>query len=130
MITFAAILVALAALVYTLAVRSAGDAGAAAAPADPLRDKRETLYENLRDLQFEFRVGKLTEEDYRQAEAELQKELALLTPAKEAARSAAPPAPRAPAAPGGRACPHCGARFPQPVKCSGECGQPMGGGAA
>lgn len=129
MITFTAILVALAALVYTLAVHSVGAAGAAAAPADPLRDKRETLYENLRDLQFEFRVGKLTEEDYRQAEAELQKELALLTPAAAAAPSA-PPRPPAPPPAAGLVCPHCGARFPQPLKFCGECGQPISGGAA
>ena len=78
MITLTAILIALAALVYSLAVRR-GEAGAPAAhPADPMLEKQEILYENLRDLQFEFRVGKLTEQDYQQAKAELQKELALV----------------------------------------------------
>lgn len=128
MITFTAILIALAALVYPLMVRRAAP-GTAAAPGDPLREKRETLYENLRDLQFEYRVGKLTEEDYRQAEAELQKELALVA-AAGAAPVGPPPAPKASEAAAGRVCPHCGARFPQPLKFCGECGRPMGGGAA
>ncbi len=51
-------------------------------PADPvsptkhLDDRRAAIYENLRDLQFEYRVGKLSDADYQQTKLSLQKELA------------------------------------------------------
>ena len=34
------------------------------------------IYENLRDLQFEYRVGKLSDADYQPTKVGLQKELA------------------------------------------------------
>lgn len=43
-----------------------------------LQEKREVLYENLRDLHLEFRMGKLSEPDYLQTKARYQEELALL----------------------------------------------------
>lgn len=37
---------------------------------DYLRERRDVIYDNLRDLNFEFRAGKFPEEDYaRQREA-------------------------------------------------------------
>jgi cytochrome c-type biogenesis protein CcmI len=122
MITFTAILIALAALVYSLAVRRGEAEAPAAHPADPMLEKQETLYENLRDLQFEFRVGKLTEQDYQQAKAELQKELALVTAASGTAAAPPAPSPKPAPAPEGLVCPRCGARFAQPMKFCGECG--------
>lgn len=41
-----------------------------------LRERRETLYDNLRDLNFEFRSGKYPEEDYAAQRATLENEAA------------------------------------------------------
>ncbi len=45
-------------------------------PTQHLEDKRDTIYENLRDLQGEYLMGKLSDEDYQQSKRELQRELA------------------------------------------------------
>jgi hypothetical protein len=39
-------------------------------------ERKARIYENLRDLQFELRLGKLSDEDYAKSKATLQKELA------------------------------------------------------
>ncbi len=41
-----------------------------------LDERKAAIYENLRDLQFEFRVGKLSDADYQSTKQDLQKELA------------------------------------------------------
>jgi hypothetical protein len=41
-----------------------------------LRERREVVYENLRDLNFEFRSGKYPEEDYAAQRAALENEAA------------------------------------------------------
>ena len=51
----------------------------AAEPESPfahLDDRKAAIYENLRDLQFEYRVGKLSDTDYQNTKKDLQKELA------------------------------------------------------
>src|SRR5258707_14768448 len=91
-------------------------------PADPisptahLDERKAAVYENLRDLQFEYRVGKLSDVDYAQTKLALQKELAVVVAETEkmmkgSATSPAKPAPAkpAPAKPAASACPHCGA---------------------
>ena len=45
-------------------------------PVRHLEERRASIYENLRDLQFEYRVGKLSDADYQQSKVGLQKELA------------------------------------------------------
>src|ERR1700687_3675346 len=45
-------------------------------PTRHLDERRAAIYENLRDLQFEYRVGKLSDIDYQQTKVGLQKELA------------------------------------------------------
>src|ERR1700687_471801 len=45
-------------------------------PFDHLDERKAAIYENLRDLQFEYRVGKLSDRDYQQTKQDLQKELA------------------------------------------------------
>ena len=45
-------------------------------PSQHLDERKAAIYENLRDLQFEYRVGKLSDEDYQQTKKDLQKELA------------------------------------------------------
>ncbi len=41
-----------------------------------LRERREVLYDNLRDLNFEYRAGKYPEEDYASQRAMLENEAA------------------------------------------------------
>ena len=41
-----------------------------------LRERRETVYENLRDLNFEFRSGKFPDADYQSMKTSLEEEAA------------------------------------------------------
>jgi hypothetical protein len=45
---------------------------------DFLLERKEQLYENLRDLNFEFRAGKYPEEDFERQRAQLEQETAQL----------------------------------------------------
>jgi hypothetical protein len=45
---------------------------------DYLLERKEQLYENLRDLNFEYRAGKYPEEDFVVQRAQLENETALL----------------------------------------------------
>src|SRR5882724_4662476 len=48
-------------------------------PVSPFRhldERKASIYENLRDLQFEYRVDKISDQDYQTTKLELQKELA------------------------------------------------------
>jgi hypothetical protein len=108
-------------------------------PVQYLEDRKAAIYENLRDLQFEYRVGKLSDADYQATKLALQKELAGVLaemeattaklgiggarvgkPSAAAPKAASPPAPAA-----GLKCPHCGATFEKPLKFCGECGKAM-----
>src|SRR5271170_4220908 len=41
-----------------------------------LDERKASIYENLRDLQFEYRLGKMSDDDYQRSKQDLQKELA------------------------------------------------------
>ena len=43
---------------------------------DQLLERRDTIYENLRDLRFEYRAGKFSEHDYEQVRRALDAEAA------------------------------------------------------
>lgn len=121
----AAVALVLGSLVFTLYV-SAKDLPApeAVSPTAHLEEHKAQIYENLRDLQFEFRVGKLSEADYQASKLLLQNELAQVTAQIEG--SGAAPAPQAQPKPAtANVCPHCNARFAQPLKFCGECGKSM-----
>lgn len=45
---------------------------------DQLMERRDTIYENLRDLKFEYRTGKFAEQDYEQMRDTLETEAALV----------------------------------------------------
>lgn len=45
---------------------------------DYLLERKEQLYENLRDLNFEYRAGKYPEEDFQTQRAQLENEAAQL----------------------------------------------------
>jgi len=98
-------------------------------PVAHLEQRKQRVYEGLRDLQFEYRVGKLSDQDYQSTKTGLQKELAgvmaeidrLLGGAPgppEKAGAAPPPAPKS-------MCGKCGASFEKPLRFCGECGAPM-----
>jgi rRNA maturation endonuclease Nob1 len=100
-----------------------------------LDERKAAIYENLRDLQFEYRVGKLSETDYQKTKQDLQKELAgVLAEVDRVSAALAgqapmafkplPPEPAKPK-PTGLVCPSCGAKFEKQLKFCGECGKPM-----
>jgi NADH pyrophosphatase NudC (nudix superfamily) len=138
MILALAIVVALAALAFTLFVRTKDvPEPLPVSPVQHLEDRKRAIYDNLRDLQFEYRLGKLSDEDYQQTKQALQKELAgvlaeieetlkrsglasaAVTAAKTTARKTTARASTR------STCPHCGANFAETLKFCGECGKPM-----
>ncbi len=142
-------LLAIAAIVFVLGVRAKDlPAPEPVSPFYHLDERKAAIYDSLRDLQFEYRVGKLSENDYQATKRDLQKELAVVmaevdriravlaggaAPVAAAAAVAAAPKPPKPAAaepakpkaPDKFVCGHCGAEFARPMKFCGECGKPM-----
>jgi len=107
-------------------------------PFQHLDERKAAIYENLRDLQFEYRLDKLSDADYQASKLELQKELARVLAeidtirggsAPKPAKAAVAPAPAVPApAPAPQpafVCSSCNASFDKPLKFCGECGKPM-----
>jgi hypothetical protein len=97
-------------------------------PTAHLEERKAVIYENLRDLQFEYRLGKLSDEDYQKTKAGLQNELASIMAEIDrlapAAPAAAKPSP-ASGTPRPHRCHYCGTRFDKPMKFCGECGRPL-----
>ena len=118
---------------------AAENAGGSSLPVDvtPLADlkrRRLVVYENLKDLEFEYQSGKIATQDYqslkrnylgeaaalmassqggeqlKEADAVLEREIAT----RRALRRAPPPQDYV--------CRHCGFENPVPVKFCGECG--------
>jgi hypothetical protein len=130
MMLFAAAVLAIGVLLFTLAVRPQDlPEPEPVSPVKHLEERKATIYENLRDLQFEYRVGKLSDPDYARTKTDLQRELAAVLAEIDKVQSvgqAPPPATRPPNRDRqGAVCPHCGARFPNPMKFCGECGKPI-----
>jgi len=123
MVAVSCILMAIVALAFVLFV----EPEAAAAPAmdaeiAPLLRKKEILYENLRDLLFEFRMGKLSEADYLESKRTAQAELVPLMSAldelnaKKLHEEVTPP-------PGW--CVRCSHTNPDSNAFCGNCGAPL-----
>jgi hypothetical protein len=134
MLLAAAVLLIAATVLFTFSIRDKDmPAPEPLSPTRHLDERRAAIYENLRDLQFEYRVGKLSDADYQQTKVGLQKELAGVLAEIEKVSSGAPATeaqatPAKVAAPNvkpGTVCPHCNATFPQPLKFCGECGKEM-----
>jgi hypothetical protein len=130
-----AILLVLGVILFTLTVRAKDiPPPEPESPVKHLEERKVRIYDNLRDLQFEYRVGKLSDADYQRTKTDLQKELAetlaeidaIQGKAAPAVKSAAAPEVSVPAAAKGTVCPHCQARFEKALKFCGECGKPMG----
>ena len=129
MLLAAAILLIAVTVLFTFSIRDKDmPAPEPLSPTRHLEERRAAIYENLRDLQFEYRVGKLSDADYQQTKVGLQKELAGVLAEIEKVSSGASPTPvkiEAPKVTPGTVCPHCNATFPQPLKFCGECGKEM-----
>jgi rRNA maturation endonuclease Nob1 len=131
MIIILASLLTIGVLVFILSVRAKDlPQPEPVSPFEHLDERKAAIYENLRDLQFEYRVGKLSDADYQQTKQDLQKELAgVLAEIDRLKQSLATPlAAAAPAAPAKKIrhiCPSCKAEFPTALKFCGECGKPM-----
>lgn len=133
MLIIAAALLVIGVLVFTLGVRAKDlPEPEPESPFKHLDERKATIYENLRDLQFEYRLGKLSDHDYQQTKQDLQKELAAVMAevdalqqklAPQAAAAKSVPAPKKKPEP--TECPHCGTKFGKPMKFCGECGKPM-----
>jgi len=103
-------------------------------PQVDLKRRRLVLYENLQDLEFEYKAGKLSPEDYDGLRVDYTAEAAQLMAASQeleitsteeafierevAARRARHKAETVP----DYTCPKCGFENPLPVKFCGECG--------
>ena len=132
-----AVLLAVGTIIFTLFVRAKDvPEPAPASPTAHLEERKAQIYENLRDLQFEFRVGKLSDSDYQKTKLDLQRELARVLAeidALQPAHAVQTKVAKAPASavhadgngnkPEAHVCPHCGAKFPLAMKFCGECGK-------
>jgi hypothetical protein len=143
-------ILAIAVIAFILGVRPKDlPAPEPVSPFQHLDERKAAIYENLRDLQFEYRVGKLSDTDYQATKKDLQKELAGVLaevdriklelsvgqvadqPSQKKKSAAVAPsngvADRSAAARSTSAfvCDSCGAGFEKPLKFCGECGKPM-----
>src|SRR5256712_10566804 len=117
MIILLASLLTIGVLVFILSVRDKDlPEPEPVSPFQHLDERKVAIYDNLRDLQFEYRVGKLSDQDYQQTKQDLQKELAgVLAEIDKLKQTLAQPAPPQKAAKKGPqkfVCPSCKAEFP------------------
>ena len=75
---WAGIFLTLALLVYTFWPENVFASQKEKSRLDFLLERKEQLYENLRDLNFEYKAGKYPEEDFESQRAQLEDEAALL----------------------------------------------------
>jgi hypothetical protein len=76
-IAFACALLTLATMIFIFGVRwEASDDAPHRTKLDQLLERRDTIYENLRDLRFEHRAGKFSEKDYDEIKQALEIEAA------------------------------------------------------
>jgi hypothetical protein len=81
------------ALFYIFYMPGDVESGAAMTRAAYLRERKESVYENLRDLNFEYKAGKVPDADYQTMKTSLEDEAAALL--AEIARLEEAPAHRA-----------------------------------
>src|SRR5438105_10038147 len=111
----ATILVVAITVYFTLAVRPQDlPAVEPPSPTRHLEERKAAIYENLRDLQFEYRVGKLSDVDYQQTKTGLQKELAVVLAEIESFKPGARPAVSAAAVPASAPTPVPASKFQCP----------------
>ena len=129
MLIAVAAFIVIGALLYTVLIRPVDLP--APEPVNPfhyLDDAKARVYENLRDLQFDFRLGKLSDEDYARTKKELQLELARILSETDQLRQqlGVTVQMRAPQAKKNlNVCPSCGTKFKEKLKFCGQCGKAM-----
>jgi hypothetical protein len=99
-----------------------------------LQERRAQLFENLKDLQFEYLQGKLSDEDYRSLKVGFQNDLAVVLASIDMQQEPAAGVPRIDTKPKGAAsearsekqvpqtCPSCGAQNSPDHRFCGSCG--------
>ena len=105
-----------------------------------LEQQRHIIYDNIKDLEFEYQAGKLSEEDYRRTRGDylteagglMAKEMEL--PGEPSSRAVVPPdipavgkSTRQQREGGGPACSQCGFVNPPKMRFCGACGTPLSG---
>lgn len=103
-------------------------------PFADLKRRRLVVYENLKDLEFEYQAGKIAPQDYQSLKQNYLGEAAALMASSQGAEQlketdavlereiAARRAQRRVPPPQDYVCRHCGYENPLPVKFCGECG--------
>lgn len=76
MIWFTCALITLGTLVYVFYLPGRLQLGPEMTRLTYLRERKDSIYENLRDLNFEYRAGKMPDEDYISLKASLEEEAA------------------------------------------------------
>jgi hypothetical protein len=90
-IAVACTLLALATMIFIFGVRlEASDAQPHRTKLDQLMERRDAIYENLRDLRFEHRAGKFSEADYEEIKQSLEIEAARVLAEMDIATDSAP----------------------------------------
>ena len=78
-VLLACLALAAATLVFIFYIEpDAADAAPHRSRLDQLLERRDTIYENLRDLKFEYRAGKFSERDFQETRQALENEAALV----------------------------------------------------
>jgi hypothetical protein len=97
MMLLACALLALSTLAFIFWIEpDAADSAPHRSHLDQLLERRDTVYENLRDLKFEHRAGKFADSDYEQMKDSLETEAALVLGEIEAATGSGVRTPRPP----------------------------------
>ena len=83
-----------AALYYVFSVPEVVSAGPEQTRVGFLRERKEAVYENLRDLNFEYKAGKLPDADYQSMKVALEDEAAAILAEIAQLQGIQPPADR------------------------------------
>lgn len=103
-VALACALLTIATIIFVFGVRrEASDSAPHRTKLDQLLDRRDAIYENLRDLRFEYRAGKFSEKDYDEIKLSLEIEAAQVLAEMDVLTGGAPtPATRQAASEKGR----------------------------
>jgi hypothetical protein len=79
LVAFACAALSAAVFIFIFAIKAdPSDSAPHRSHLDQLFERRDAIYENLRDLRFEFRAGKFAEEDFEASRQALETEAALV----------------------------------------------------
>jgi len=78
MIAFICVVLTLGTLFYVFYVPDVLQAGTEKTRVAYLRERKEAVYENLRDLNFEYKAGKFPESDFQSMKTSLEEEAAAI----------------------------------------------------